>query len=164
MSGDLVHVKGLADLQKFLDELPAKVERKIMRGALRAGAKVVQDEIKATIPVRSGLLRDGIKLGGGGRAGAVIAKVKATGKHAFLAPWLEFGTRAHFIKPKDQKSLFFAGIFSQVISHPGIAPRPVFRVALDGKRTEAVMATGEYIKRRLTKEGLAAADDVELTV
>ena len=34
-----IRVTGLADLQKFLDTLPAKMETNIMRGALRALAR-----------------------------------------------------------------------------------------------------------------------------
>ena len=51
-----VKVKGLADLNKFLQQLPAKVEQSVLRGALRAGANVVMAEAKANdwFPVDSG--------------------------------------------------------------------------------------------------------------
>lgn len=57
-----VKVKGLADLNKFLQQLPAKVEQSVLRGALRAGANVVMAEAKANVPVDSGQLRDGLKV------------------------------------------------------------------------------------------------------
>ena len=46
---DIVHVKGLDQLQKFLDTLAPKVERNVMRGALRAGANVVKQVAQTNI-------------------------------------------------------------------------------------------------------------------
>ena len=152
-----VRVKGLSDLNKFLQQLPAKVEQSVLRGALRAGANVVMAEAKANdwFPVDSGLLRDGLKVTTNSRRGRVTAKVKATGKHAFIAPWLEYGTAAHKITAKKGKGLFFGGLFVKGVQHPGSRPKPFMRTALDGGAQDAVVAAAEYMKRRLaTKNGL----------
>lgn len=152
-----VNVKGLAELQAFLDQLPAKVEANIMRSALRQGANVVKAEAQANVPVKTGTLKAGLKVSTRNRRGVVTASVKATGKHAYLARWVEYGTAAHFIKPKSAKSLFFAGLFSNGIQHPGSAPKPFLRPALDSQAQAALLAVGEAIKKRLTKEGLNAS-------
>ncbi len=150
-----VRVKGLADLNKFLQQLPAKMEQNVMRGALRAGANVVMAEAKANVPVDSGQLRDGLKVSTSSRRGRVTAKVKATGKHAFIAPWLEYGTAAHKITAKKGKGLFFGGLFVKGVQHPGSRPKPFMRPALDGRAQDAVVAAAQYMKRRLaTKNGL----------
>ena len=150
-----VKVKGLADLNKFLQQLPAKVEQSVLRGALRAGANVVMAEAKANVPVDSGQLRDGLKVSTSSRRGRVTAKVKATGKHAFIAPWLEYGTAAHKITAKKGKGLFFGGLFVKGVQHPGSRPKPFLRPALDGRAQDAVVAAAQYMKRRLaTKNGL----------
>ncbi len=150
-----VKVKGLADLNKFLQQLPAKVEQSVLRGALRAGANVVMAEAKANVPVDSGQLRDGLKVSTSSRRGRVTAKVKATGKHAFIAPWLEYGTAAHKITAKKGKGLFFGGLFVKGVQHPGSRPKPFMRPALDGRAQDAVVAAAQYMKRRLaTKNGL----------
>lgn len=151
------HVKGLSELQAFLDQLPAKMEANIMRAALRAGAKVVQAEVQASAPVRTGLLKAGIKIGTNSRRGRVTAKINVSGKHAFVANWVEYGTAAHFIKPKRAKSLFFAGLMRDGVDHPGARPKPFMRPALDTKAQEALLAVGEAIKKRLTKQGLDAS-------
>lgn len=52
-------VEGLAELQKMLDDLPANIEKNIMRGGLRAAAKVVQEEAQRVCPVGSGNLPKG---------------------------------------------------------------------------------------------------------
>jgi HK97 gp10 family phage protein len=150
-----VKVKGLADLNKFLQQLPAKVEQSVLRGALRAGANVVMAEAKANVPVASGQLRDGLKISTSSRRGRVTAKVKATGKHAHIAPWLEYGTAAHKITAKKGKGLFFGGLFVKGVQHPGSRPKPFMRPALDGRAQDAVVAAAQYMKRRLaTKNGL----------
>ena len=154
-----VHIKGGAELNKFLQQLPAKIEQSVLRGALRAGANVVMAEAKAELEnagsVDSGQLRDGLKVSTSSRRGRVTAEVKATGKHAHIAPWLEYGTAAHKITAKKGKGLFFGGLFVKGVQHPGSRPKEFMRPALDGRAQDAVVAAAEYMKRRLaTKNGL----------
>ena len=149
------HVTGLADLQKFLDQLPAKIEKNIMRGALRAGMNTVKPVAKANVHSVSGLLAAGLKVSTRARGGRVTASLKATGPHAYVAKWVEFGTRAHNISAKLGGWLSFMNIFRKEIAHPGTSPRPFMRPALDGQAQNAVIAAAEYMKKRLaTKEGL----------
>lgn len=145
-------IDGLADLQRMLDELPAKVEANIMRGAIRVGAKVIEDRAKELAPVKSGALRDSIKVSTRSKRGEVSATIRAGGGKAFYAKWVEFGTAQHFIKPKNRKSLFFAGMAKEVVDHPGARQKPFMRPALDGGHTGAIDAMAEYIKKRLAKE------------
>lgn len=155
------NVKGLKELQAFLDQLPAKIEANVMRAALRAGAKVVLAEAQANLAsngsVNTGTLSAGLKVSTGSRRGVVRAVVKTSGKHAFLANWVEHGTAAHFIKPKKAKSLFIAGLLRNGVNHPGAKPKPFLRPALDSQSQAALLAVGEAIKKRLNKQGLDAS-------
>lgn len=153
-----VAVKGLAELQAFLDQLPKKMEANVMRGALRAGANVVKDAAKSNVPVHTGLLREGIKVSTRSRRGVVTASVKATGKHAYVAKWMEYGTAAHEIVAKKGGSLFLGGFFAHAVNHPGARPHPFMRPALDTQATAAVTAVGEYVKARLDKNGFDVAE------
>jgi len=125
-----VNVRGLQDLKRILEAFPVKVEKNIMRGAVRAGAKLVQQEAKSNARVLSGQMRNGIKIGTNSRGGKVTATVRARGPHGYLALFHEYGTvkmRAH----------------------------PFMRPALDSQANSAVVAAGNYIKSRLsTKFGL----------
>ena len=47
------HVRGVPDLKKALLELPAKVERKAVRGAIRDGAELLRKSAIALAPVRA---------------------------------------------------------------------------------------------------------------
>jgi len=149
-----VHVKGLVDLQKFLDTLPVKIEKNIMRGALRAGMNTVTPIAKSNIHSVSNLLAEGLKVSTRARGGRVTASLKATGPHAFVAKWVEFGTKAHNIAAK-KGWLSFGGIFAKSVQHPGARPHPFMRPALDAQAGAAVVAAAEYMKARLaTKQGL----------
>lgn len=153
-----ISVKGLAELDAVLKTLPAKIEGNILRGGIRAGAKVLEDAAKSNLrangSVDTGALLRSIKLRTRSRKGRVSATVSAGDSVAFYARYVEFGTSAHLIKPRRRSSLFFAGLAREVVEHPGGRAKPFMRPALDGFATQAVEATASYIKRRLTKQGL----------
>lgn len=165
-----IEVKGLAELHRALQGLPAKIEANVMRGALRAGGNVIKAEAKSLAPVgdpyvtrnksgdatlhRGGSLRDSIRVSArmSRKLGQVSATVKAGGKIAWYAHLVEFGTAAHVIKPKNRKSLFFAGLNRELINHPGAKKNPFMRLAFDRKARSAIDAIAAYIKNRLPKE------------
>ena len=180
---DTRHVKGLAELQKFLETLPVKLEQNIMRGALRAGAKVILQTAKQNIHNVSGELAASLRVTTRVRRGRVVASVVAGGKKAKIGNrpiWVEYGTRAHLISvQEEEKPINFRQSLRRgrivrasmttinrlvlkigkrfvgpTVSHPGARPRPFMRPALDAQAGAATVAVGEYIKKRLTKEGL----------
>jgi HK97 gp10 family phage protein len=151
------HVKGLKELQALLNTLPAKMEANVMRSALRAGAKVVLEEAKQNVAVDQGILRDGLKISTGIKKGTVKAAIKAKGKHGHVAHWIEYGTKPHKITAEDG-ALFFGNTLTNSVDHPGITPRPFMRPALDSQAGAALIAVGEQVKKRLTKEGINTSD------
>ena len=162
MATKSVNLKGAKEVQQFLQQLPVKVERNILRSALRAGAKVMADEAKQNVPVDDGDLQRSIRVSTRARKGTVYAYAKAGGKNVYWHNWVEFGTAAHLIKGKNGKSLFFNGTFTKSVSHPGAKPKPFMRPALDAKASEAINAVGRQIKARLNKLGLNAPATLEV--
>lgn len=154
MSG-LVHVRGLAELQKVLDSVSPKLERNVMRGGLRAGANVILTGARSNIRSRSGKLAASLGVGTKARGGRVSASVRT---RLFYAPFVEFGTRPHSIAANNRKGLAVGGLFFHSVDHPGARPHPFLRPAMDTQAGAAVVAVGEYVKQRLaTKEGLDTA-------
>jgi len=165
-----IYVKGLSDLQTFLDKLPAKMEANIIRGALRKGSKDIMDAVKSNVPIGppsgegkqlyklyEGALRDSIHISSrisrvnGKITARIVAggKNKGTGADVFYAHFLEYGVRPHSLTNGGKGD----------INHPGIAPRPFMRPALDAQATNAVLSAGQYIKQRLAnKNGLDTSD------
>lgn len=161
-----VKLKGFAELQKALDELPEKIERNIVRSALRAAAKVTEAEAKRLVPVRTGKLRDSIRVNTRIVKGKPTATITVGGSsskkskktYPFYAHFVEFGAKAHFIKPKKAKSLFIAGVMRNGVDHPGARKSPFMRPALDASAQAAVLAFGQAVKARLTKQGIDTPD------
>ena len=88
----------------------------------------------------------------------MTANLKATGAHAHVAPWVEYGTKPHTITAKPGKALAIGGMYVHAVDHPGARPHPFMRPALDSQAQPAVIAAAEYMKARLaTKHGLDTA-------
>jgi HK97 gp10 family phage protein len=160
-------LKGMAELQKIMDELPAKIEKNILAGALRAAGNVIADEARSRAPfgvpstvaadvygAKPGSLRDSVRVSmrTSNKTGQVRASVKAGDKVAYYAHWVEFGTARHWILPKNRKSLVIAGIMKEKVEHPGARPKPFMRRAFDTKAQAALDAMADYIRTRLPKE------------
>lgn len=154
-----LHIKGLSELNKFLQELPVKIEKNVLRGSLRAGMNVVKPVAQRNIHSVSGLLAKGLKVRTNARGGKVTASLRTTGPHAWIARFVEFGTRAHRIPKLGQiANLFFGGRFAKSVDHPGAKPHPFLRPALDSEAGRATVAAGEYMKQRLeSRHGLDTA-------
>ena len=156
-----IHIKGLKGVQALLDALPAKIEKNFVRGGLRAAAKVVEAEAKQLCPVgdahlpkgrTSGALRDSIHVSMRSHRDRVQATIKAGGDKAWYAAMVEHGTARHWIKPKNRKSLFVAGLLREAVDHPGAKKEPFMRPAIDGKANEAIDAMAAYLRERIPKE------------
>ena len=173
-------LKGGNALSDFLASLPANIERNVLRGALKAGADVIAEGAREGC--RSEEVRASIKTSSRSEKGVVTAKVQTKGPGAFMAPWLEHGTDAHFIsvdaaqsggrtisrlnrlaKSADSNhSLVIGGEFvGNTVFHPGAKPYPFFRPALDQRQAAAIAAIGAHIGLKMTKVGLETPDTAD---
>jgi HK97 gp10 family phage protein len=173
-------LKGGPELMQFLSTLPDKLQRNVMRGAMRAGARVTANKAKELVPVKTGITRKDIKVSANAKGLVITSKVQVKGPGSFKAPWIEYGTGAHWIraegakvsvrtlnraarltagKDRDKRALIINGHFvGTSVHHPGAKPKPFMRPALDMTAGAAVAAIGEYVEARLTKQGLDTPD------
>lgn len=167
-------ITGGAALAEFLKTLPLKLEKNIMRSALAAGARVIAAEVKAKAPVGppstenvklygayAGALRDSVRVSTKNeKGGKISAKVTVGGQNkkgakVFYAHFVEFGTKAHKIKPGKKRAMALGGaLLTTTIDHPGAKPKPFVRPAFDSKSGAAMEAVAAQIRARLTKEGI----------
>lgn len=147
-------IKGGRELDAMLKSLAPKIEKNIMRAALRAGANELRAEARANVPVDEGYLRASIRVSTRGKGGKVYASLKAGGKKAPHANLVEFGTKPHKILPKDGGGLAIGGKVVAAIDHPGARPKPFMRPAFDARAQQAIGAVAAKIRERLTKEGI----------
>lgn len=174
----MASVKGQAAVKRYLADLPATIEKKLLRGAGRAGAKVVMEEAKARSVSRE--VADKLEMRTASSPGRVTIKIRvAAGWARSLGIWQEYGTDPHFISVDDSQrqgmsvkrvnklqkegSLVIGGHFvGATVWHPGAQRHPFLRVALDLKEAEAVAAAQSYINSRITPAGIvgtAESDD-----
>lgn len=118
-------------LLKALKTLPLNIQRNVMTGSTRAGAKVVSDEAKRLVPVRYGRLKKSI--------GIIKRKAKR-------------GMTIFSISPRrGGKNDGFYGKFIELGTSKMIA-RPFLRPALEMSVDEVLIASKKYIDERLPKE------------
>jgi HK97 gp10 family phage protein len=152
------NIKGLAELQRALDSLPAKIEANIMRAAMRAGAKVIAKEAAANVNSVSGALAASVRFGArpNAKEGKVLGYVRAGGKAkkgkaaAFYAHMVEYGTAEHVIKARPPNKMLAIGVAQ--VKHPGAKKRPFMRPALDTHAQAALEVMREHIRKTLAKK------------
>lgn len=162
-----LHIIGAKELSEALAMLPANIERNIMRGALRAGAKVIFDDAKQNAPVQDGDLKQSLRVSTNRKKGEVSASVKAGNKKAWYYHFVEFGTQPHMIKATNAKYLRFmakdgTAVRTKEVHHTGALEKPFMRPAFDKKNAEAIVKAGDYIRTRLGKEGLPVPDKLQV--
>ena len=154
-----ISITGGKELAQFLQQLPVKLEKNIMRGALRAGAKVILDEARINVPVQYGELKKSLRVSTNVKRGRVEAKVKAGSKKkskggkikGWYAAIVEFGAAPHIIKGKNGKLLKFTGRDGNKVEiaevwHPGFTARAYMRPALDNKAKQSIVEVGTTLK------------------
>lgn len=145
-------VPGLAALSQMMADLPQKLAKTVVRGGLRAGAVVLQQEARSLVPEKTGALRKSIKVSTGIKNGNVYSRVRAGDKTAFYAHMVEFGTGAHKINAKSGGFLSINGRLVRSASHPGARSKPFMRPAMDGRAAQALDAMSDYLTERLDRE------------
>jgi len=116
---------------KALKKLPLNIQKKVMIGSTRAGAKVVSDEAKRLAPRKRGVLKKSI--------GVTKRKSKR-------------GITTFSVSPrKGGKNNGFYGRFIELGTSKMIA-RPFLRPALEKSVDEVLVASKKYIQERLPRE------------
>ena len=176
-------LKGGPELLQLLNELPKNLERNVIRGGLRAGAKVIQQQAKTNVAVKTGQLKRAIGIGTRTDGAKLSSYVKLRGKGSYLGLFIEYGVAPHLISVSDadipvretrhgprkvgigtmnkmlkRGSLKIGENFvGPVVMHPGHAAKPFLRPALEQKAEAAVTAMGAYIAHRMQIGDLKAA-------
>jgi len=101
------YVKGAQEVQAELLAYPAKVEAKVVRAALAAGARVVRDTAKGEVPTRSGKLAKSIRVKSSTKNGRATAGVRVGNlkQGVFYAHMVLGGTKPHKISVKKAHAL-----------------------------------------------------------
>jgi hypothetical protein len=174
----MVTVRGKAETQRYMAQLPAKLDG-VVRGAARAGGKVLAEGVKQRTPSEE--VRENVRIRTRKSDDQITVTVDVKpGWARSIATWLEYGTSPHFISvddsqrrgmsvgrinqrandPDSSHSLVIGGKFvGATVFHPGARPHPAFRPALDADRDDAIAAAQSYINGRVKRSGIIASAD-----
>ncbi len=142
MASVYMQLSGAKEIRRKLESLDRKLQTKIIRQAVRVGAKGTLAAAKAAAPVDTGLMRKKLRIKAmkrkKGRIGVsiVAGKDDYQGK-AFYAPFIEFG---HHLGNRDIKD------------HPFIEGKHFINGAFDSTKN----AASDAIQNEIAK-GIAAA-------
>lgn len=120
-------IKGAREMERLLLELGDQVAKKLLKKAIRAGAKPVVAEMRRLVPVRTGALRKSITVQAVRARGAAVVSIGFAKPVSRRAHLIEFGTAHH-------------------------AANPFFRPALDSKAAEVLEAMAKTLARDIEAE------------
>jgi len=140
-------IVGDKKLQRILDKLPGVVQRKLVRKALRAGAKMVLASAKSKVPVDEGALKKGLK---------VKAMKRRKNRMGIV---VEHPTRERLAalqkdKKKAERILTEKGYYPAAVEYgaPHMAARPHLRPALNENRAPVVATFRQELAQNLAAE------------
>lgn len=164
-------ISGLKELDNMLKQLPANIEKNVLKGALRAGQKVLADAVKMNLrqngSVGTGELEKSVRVRFKRKSekfGWVRSYVMVGNTKAYYGHWLEYGTATYYsgsgrtvgnaysITPKVAGSLFVGGLLRDSVMHPGIQPKPFVRPAVDSHTDAALDQVVQYMRKRIPQE------------
>lgn len=122
-----VQIKGLAELDRALQELAWPAARRALRKGMRKGANVVRDEARAKAPVRTGNLKRRIRTRERREENGDLRFAIEVPRSAFYGRFLEYGTSK-------------------------MAAKPFLRPAAEAKTEEAVTAMRDALQEAIAVE------------
>jgi HK97 gp10 family phage protein len=163
MDNTSVKIKGLSELLAQLNSLPERIERNVVRAALRyAVQSTFLKAVAPNIPIgkprkdRSGRfvfggdLAKSLRLRTINKEGRPSVGLTIGNRKVWYAHLIEKGVSPHTIKGRP--FLFFGSRRIREVTHPGFEGRFFMKRAFEGNETKAVEAFKEYLQKRLPKE------------
>ncbi len=146
-------VYGVENELKKLEQLPVKVEVSVVRGALRAAGKKVEQVIQPRIPRVTGELASTLRVSTRKRGRTITAAVKIGNrrKGVFYTHMVLGGTKPHLISVRGGGALAFGGMLTRRVLHPGARANDFMREADAIARDPAIQAAFKYADDRLRR-------------
>ncbi len=166
-----INVSGRDDVQRYIQGAPDRIKR-ILRGAGRAGGRVIATEAKAEAPADE--TRENIFTGVELRDDHIRVTIDVKpGWGRSLGIWAEYGTVGHYISvdasqaagrtTRRVNTLAKTGTLvingkpvGSTVWHPGARQAPFLRPAIDMKLPEAIRAAQAYINEHIRGGAIAS--------
>lgn len=149
------NILGLEAVLKQLDELPKRLSKNIMRGALRAGANVIANEARALVPVDKGQLKASIRVSDGFRQGTGVpyATISAGSRYDVYKGKGRKTSLSYKTVDASGKITYHAAYYASFVEYGTafMGSRPFMRPAFDSTVLNdgaAIRAVADYVQRR----------------
>lgn len=136
MAKTTVKIEGIEEVVRQLQKRGLSVQAGL-EAICTAGALVIEKEAADNA---GGSIADEMMHETTARKGDMVEVSVGPSKEAWFARFVEFGTAAHRVRPKERKALKFEGRYSARAAHPGGRAQPFLRPALDTKGAKAQQA------------------------
>lgn len=116
MASYQIKIENLDELRAAFKKSPQITEKYLQKAIVASSAEIQKNATKSLVPWRTGNLVQ--SFGNGIVIGRLIARVGPTASYAIF---VHEGTKAHVIRPKTAKALFWPGASHPVksVNHPG---------------------------------------------
>ena len=133
-----------SDLQELIASLSLLME--LGQRVIRKVSDECYQHVLDFVPTRTGKLRGSIRIERHGDEYHVVAGSRL----AYYAPFVEFGTRPHIIRPRRARVLRFEVrgklIYARIVHHPGSRPIRFMEDALDRTLMELDYMIADYLR------------------
>lgn len=138
MAKTLVKIEGIEEVVRELKKRGLNVQRGL-EAICTAGALVIEHEAAG---LAGGTIGQEMMHETTARKGNAVEVSVGPSKQAWFAKFVEFGTAAHRVRPKNRQALLLGDRYAARVEHPGGRARPFLRPALDvkGDSAQAAMA------------------------
>jgi len=134
-------ITGVKPIDRKLKLLPPRLQKKVVRQAMRAGCKILADEVRAQAPVLSGLTKSAVKVRAtkSRKRGTLGIEVQISGKVDGL------------IKTDSEgKGTFYPAVVQY--GREGVPPNPFMSRAFESKGEAARQVTIEALRQGVERE------------
>lgn len=151
---ELQHVAGLKELQAALKELPQRIARNVLRGAVGAGAAVIRNEAKARAPVSIGDGGVGHPPPGTLRRAIYQKQIRELSSAVKQTFYVGVRKGKQYRKQGKKGNLSQDAYYAKFVEFgtAKMAARPFMRPAFEAKKGEAVQAIKDYLAKRIPEE------------
>lgn len=151
---DLAHVAGLSDLAAALRELPRRIGRNVLRGAVAAGASEVRAEARTKAPVYTGDVAQGHPPPGTLKRAIYQKQIRelSDDQTQVFFVGVRQGKKYRKMGKKGDKSMDAYYWRFVEFGTSKMAARPFLRPAFEASKMDAVERIRDYLAERIPRE------------
>lgn len=153
------HIAGLKELQTALKELPDRIAKNVLRGAVNAGATVIKKETASRAPVFTGSVSQGHPPVGTLKRAVYQKQIKELSGPFKQTFYVGVRKGKQFQKQGKKGNLSQDAWYAKFVEFgtANMPAKPFMRPAFEAKKEEAVSAIKTYLEKRIPEEAAKLA-------